>query len=174
MKVGILIGSVALCLAGCDSIETAMRGPPEIEACTAYTKAQLAAPTTFKLISTISGDKPISLPDFERKYLPSHGDDSDQALTELLKLKAEQGITIRTVVMEFDAENKMGVPLRSAQSCEFALFGGKLPARDKLLKAAEDASDRREFGDWVDAGVVKKPKGYRVPESYKTCCATAY
>jgi hypothetical protein len=105
--------ALALALVACDKLGG---DKPEITACDSFVKASLKAPSTYKRISAVVLDEPIS----KESYASGAGSKPRDPLYDFHKQQAINP-AIRNVVVEYDADNSFGVPLRSKMLCEFLM-----------------------------------------------------
>jgi hypothetical protein len=144
--------ALAATAGGCGSLLGGSDDQPEIAACRAFQSKLLKAPATMKMIGAPTiADRPINLADFKAKYMPG---ESNPILLANVELKAQKGLAIRTVGLEYDAENSFGVPIRGPVVCEFLASGGATDAREALIRDAESAASEQQMNDLIEAGIV--------------------
>lgn len=108
MRFSIIAAAALLASCGSSGIES-----QAFMACQEFTKAALAAPSTYSLVDTSSWDEPLTGAEMEdlRKLHPSIGHETPG---------------LRYVGIEFEAENVDGTIIRSVNVCPFATSDGDI------------------------------------------------
>ena len=91
-------------------------GSPMIAACEASLQERLKAPSTYRRISV--GDEQVRNISFD-DYFKARGEDSAALKQILIRTSKSQPIE-RSLLLEYDAANSFGVPLRSRVICSYA------------------------------------------------------
>jgi hypothetical protein len=102
----LVMGTCALLLGGC------LKEDPFLTACESVLKERLAAPATFKRIDFNTSKKAIPLSRIESN-------------PNIAKRREEAGVKAseHTMFLTYDAQNRMGVPLRSTVACTYETSG---------------------------------------------------
>lgn len=143
----------ALTLAGC--------GRPDVKACEIFIKDGLRSPSTYRLISMSEQDEKVSKPP-----LPKEAGELERMAWE--QDKAQHGI--RSLILEYDAANAYGTPIRGHQVCTFATIDGDL--QDNATIDANTAHRRamEAFDAAARSGALPNVKPEDWPTRERTCC----
>lgn len=128
---------ILLALAGCEG--------REIAACEEFLKDGLRSPSTYRRVSLTTRDEATTA----------------QRIVELggRQPPAGQSLALRTITIEYDANNAFGIPIRGAGQCGFLLRDGSLAGQQLLDSQVRLASARRD-GRMLE----------RQPEPQYPCC----
>ncbi len=110
-----VIAALGVSVAGCSKIEAWQH--PEIAACEDFANAKLKAPATYKRVKTSVIDEQIPLATWDAIEADRLGKMAAE-FRELTKKSQTEG-GVRSVVLEYDAENGFGVPTRGTEICKF-------------------------------------------------------
>lgn len=116
------IALIALLLAGCEG--------REIAACEDYVKYGLRSPSTYGRVNVTTRDEPVTGP----------------RIAELggREPRGGQSLALRTVTIEYDAQNAFGTPIRSAAQCGFVLRDGEIAGQQLLNSSVRLAQAKRD------------------------------
>jgi hypothetical protein len=89
---------------------------PEVAACEHFIKESLASPSSYKRIEFLTADEAISVED----YASGEGWEPNSAFYDLAKERAVDP-AIRSVSIEYDAQNGFGALIRQYEHCEFLM-----------------------------------------------------
>ena len=130
-----LVTVAAVGLAGC--------GDPEIKACEVFVKEGLASPSSYSQINVVTFTDALSY----EMLRDATGSKGNAALENALKLSATDP-GVRTVLLEYDADNRVGATLRESAVCHFAMTdvaNEKFYREDDLSGLAERAASQNDF-----------------------------
>lgn len=139
----ILVPAALLMLSAC--------GQADVQACEQFIKSGLKAPSTYKQISLKTYDEQLSLPEFLQRTGQKN---LHPVIQRGLELQAEDGLGLRTIVIESEAANGYGVPIRSTDICAFKLVGGKVEDKRALDMHVSSAENRRSSAQLREAGYL--------------------
>jgi hypothetical protein len=116
---------------------------PEIKACEAWIKDGLKAPSTYKRLS------------------------AESRLEPAVKPRAEHQV----VLIGYEAQNSFGVPLASAEQCQFqTLGGGRLPSSALLDLSARTSMSSRDIWKLARGGAMGSEAREQTNETPPSCC----
>jgi len=129
---------VGLSLSGCEWLQDR----EEIRACESFTKASLRSPATYDRASvTVAPDEAISLAEYRRQYV---GAADDQQARLAMAMVQRGPLALRRAVVNYDAANAYGTPIRGLNICEFLVVRGQLVGEGDLERRAGAAANRVE------------------------------
>ena len=128
---------MALVLAGCEA--------REIAACEDYVKDGLRSLSTYRRVSVASRDEAATA----ARIIELGG----------RQLRGGQSLALRTVTIEYDAQNAFGTPIRNAAQCGFVLGDGEVAGQQLLDSKVRLANANR------DGRLLQ-----REPEPQYRCC----
>jgi hypothetical protein len=133
----LLAGALISCgfaLTSCDYF----RGSEEVRACRVFTKDQLRSPATYREVRANTLDSLISEADLRTRYLADPNDEVDRMVMAMAR---GHQLQIRSVILEYDADNAYGTPIRGLGGCDFLLIDGRIWGSGSLeSQAATTAS----------------------------------
>ena len=91
---------------------------PELAACEEYNSKTLKSPATYKRAKAYISDETMPAEYWTERERDMFG--KSTSFSDLYKTFAKEG-GIRTVVIEYDAANAYGTPVRGIQACKFEL-----------------------------------------------------
>jgi len=151
MKKLVIAWMVILC--GCDK--------PEVQMCEAFIKSDLKAPATYQRISYSARQHHFSTwPEYRR-----FTGDYQNTLYQLAHHGEEDpsGPYLKTVTIDYDAQNGFGVPLRGSETCGFSRrfdrSTGSQALGSLILGAAERTRDLKKIDDNVGVEKSDDPRG---------------
>jgi hypothetical protein len=107
-------------LSGCQQTDEA--------ACEAFVQTRLKAPSTYQRVSVDGHDEQLDWPEYRQRF--------PEALP-IEKAAVDAGhMGSRDLALTYEAQNALGVPLRSTEICRFQLFKGKLTNPDTAVTYA--------------------------------------
>jgi len=112
-----VVAVLSVSVAGCSKVEGWRH--PEIAACEDFTLAKLKAPTTYKRIKASTIDEQIPLETWEAFEAERLGKMAVEFRDLTKKNQAAGGV--RSILLEYDAENSFGTPLRGIEICKFMM-----------------------------------------------------
>lgn len=118
--------AIVVVLSGCEK--------PVVKACEAYIQDGLRAPSTYKRI----GIEEASVPATYEERISLGADPRLMAIAKKHKFPVEP---LYALTISYDAQNAMGVPIRSKQVC---MFGGDEPSDLLLKRGLERAQQKRD------------------------------
>lgn len=138
----------AAVLTGCLSVAACnfLDRHSELAACEDYAKASLRSPATYSRAKARISDERMPRAYWQARERNLFG--SDSAFSGLYKKYSEEG-GIRTVVLEYDAANAYGTPVRGIAACKFEL---QSIAEEKFTTEPDAASSKLDLLT-VQAGV---------------------
>lgn len=104
-------------LSGCSRLEQWRQ--PEVAACEDFVRGKLKAPTTYRRAKSTVIDEKLSLESWNALQKVRLGAMSDQ-FQDMTKRSSDEG-GVRSVLLEYDAENGFGVPMRGMEICKFLM-----------------------------------------------------
>lgn len=113
------------------------RTPEVVTACRAYIQASLRSPATYREATQRTHDRPIAQAQLRSQYFPAPQDELDRLLLTGLD---NRSLAIRTVFLEYDADNAYGTPIRGLGACEFLLVDGQVRGAGSLESKARSAA----------------------------------
>ena len=136
MRKRVIIVLVGIVLAGCN--ELASDWSTAQSACEAYVGELLKAPSTYKTIKASHSINRLTKEQFlQLSPLRTMGEVGEKSV-DLMKAPG-----VHTVILQYDAENSFGAPLRSYESCDFLMGDvtkGEYEDHDLLFAAKHKAT----------------------------------
>lgn len=150
--------SAALMLTGCNR--------PEVTACENFVRDGLRSPSSYRRIGIETSDQAMSLSEFRNIT----GDKPGGVLEVMTDNAHKHGI--RTVSLEYDAQNGFGATLRETRQCYFRMRDGELQGTASTFAAkAKLQKVNREFRDLMRSGALPNVNSADVPpEPEPSCC----
>ena len=131
----ILPALAGLTLAAC--YQLGIGTPEEVRACRVFTQAQLRSPSTYSEVSSNSFDRPVTEAELRQRYAAEREDEMGRLL---LSVAHGHQLQLRTVMLEHDAANAYGTPIRGTGLCEFLLIDGRIWGTGSLESRARTAA----------------------------------
>ncbi|PNU05481.1 hypothetical protein [Novosphingobium guangzhouense] len=134
--------ATAFALTGCDKV-THFFDPAEVKACEAYTLETLASPSTYKRIDVITHDEKVTKARL-KELSPNRPD-----------WVPNDDPGIKTVGIQYDAQNGYGAIMRGGMVCAFETERGEVKDNSVSLDGrASAAASHAKFRDLVERGIV--------------------
>ena len=120
-------------------------GARDVQACEDFIRDGLRSPSTYKRMSLVSDDKQLNEEEFrELTKLPRYGTYTPHQLREVL--------------IEYEAANAYGTPVRGTEICAFVLTDGELPSKAAMKADLALAKSARTLRDLQIAGAPSQAK----------------
>lgn len=147
-------------------------GETDVNVCETDVVEKLASPSTYRRLSVNSYDsQPMTLAEFRRAT------GTVKPKTDLDRI-AEEGsdghqLALRTMYIEYEAENTYGTPIRGIAECGFRLIDGALESEDKMRLNASLANYEESIRALWEVQVItgtKKTGEQPRPKGKFGCC----
>jgi len=133
----IAFGAVVLGGAGTGAYFWINRTPEEVLACRTFAQSKLRSPSTYREARVRSFDRSTTEAEIQRLYYP---DTSDELSRMNMSLLRGRQLGLRSVFLEYDADNAFGTPVRGIEGCDFLLVDGNLDGAGSLDSRARSAA----------------------------------
>ena len=168
LGVGLSAAVAASSPTGASDTNSAATHEEAIAACEAVITAGLIAPSTYKRINVRHGDTPISVDDFAALIGET---DKNGTIYRNIGYAAANGLKLREMIIEGEAQNEFGVPIRRLDRCLFRMSGAEYQMKSQIDLYVDSAiSDRRMRDLFASGAVPGAPPGTELAQPVRPCC----